>query len=178
MDKDIEDILFTQETITKRVRELGSEISADYAGKSPLLIGVLKGSFIFMADLMREISLPVSVDFLAASSYGDRAVTSGTVDLQKAVSADVTGRDVILVEDILDTGVTLKYLKEYIGTLGPASVKICVFLDKAERRQADVSGDYVGFVCPDKFVVGYGLDYSERYRNLNYIGSLKPSVYS
>jgi len=179
MHKDIGDILFSEETITARVRELGAEIASDYGDKNPLLVGVLKGSFIFMADLLRAIDAPVSVDFLAASSYGDKAFTSGKVDLTKAVPADtVKGRDVILVEDILDTGVTLKYLKEYMGTLGPASVKICVFLDKVTRRQVDVEADYVGFVCPDEFVVGYGLDYSERYRNLKYIGSLKPEVYS
>ena len=178
MINEAERILFSEEQIIKRVKEMGEEISRDYSGRTPLLLGVLKGSFVFLADLMRRIEMPCEVQFIAASSYGNSADTSGTVDIAKTLKFDIKNRDVIIVEDILDTGVTLTALKEYLKALNPNSVKICAFLDKAERRTADISAEYVGFVCPNDFVVGYGLDYAERFRNLPYIASLKPEVYS
>ena len=178
MISEAEKILFSEEQIAEKVRELGAEITRDYAGTRPLLLGVLKGSFVFLADLMRSIILPCDVQFIAASSYGNGSDTSGTVDIAKTLKFDIENRDVIIVEDILDTGVTLTALKEYLNALNPSSVRVCAFLDKAERRLAPISAEYVGFECPNDFVVGYGLDYAERFRNLPYIAILKPEVYS
>lgn len=140
-------------------------------------MGVLKGSFIFMADLMRQVSIPCSVDFMAVSSYGNATKTTGAVKINKDLSQDIEGRDVVVVEDILDSGVTLSYLTKFLLNRGPASVAIATLLDKPARRQADVRAKYAGFEIPDAFVVGYGLDYAEKYRNLPYIGILKPSIY-
>ncbi|NLM84909.1 MAG: hypoxanthine phosphoribosyltransferase [Clostridiales bacterium] len=178
MHRDIEKIFFTEEDIAKRVRELGKQISADYAGKNPVLIGVLKGAFVFMADLLRALDIHCQVEFVACSSYGAGTETSGTVTLTKGLSLDIKGRDVIIVEDILDSGVTINFLKDYLLSLGPASVKVCTFLDKPARRKMPFEADYVGYTCEDAFVVGYGLDYAERYRNLPYIGVLKQEVYA
>ena len=177
MRNDIERILLTEREIQDRVHEMGEEITRDYAGKSPLFVGVLKGCFVFMADLMRSVDLPSSVDFMVVSSYGSGTKTTGAVEIIKDLSQDIEGRDLVIVEDILDTGVTLSYLKRYLQNRKPASIAIATLLDKPERRRADVAADYAGFVVPDAFVVGYGLDYAETYRNLPYIGVLKPAVY-
>ena len=178
MISEAEKILFSEEQITEKIKELGAEITRDYKGKRLLLLGVLKGSFVFLADLMRRISLPCEVQFVAASSYGNGADTSGLVDIDKTLKFDIKDRDVIIVEDILDTGITLTALKKYMEKMSPSSVKVCAFLDKTERRTAKISADYVGFECPNSFVVGYGLDYAERFRNLPYIAILKSEVYS
>ena len=177
MREDMERVLLTEEEIHKRVRELGEEITRDYAGKEPIFVGVLKGCFVFMADLVRCVELPGSVDFMVVSSYGAGVNTSGAVAILKDLSQDIEGRDVVIVEDILDTGVTLHYLTKYLANRKPASLTIATLLDKPDRRRADVKAKYVGFTVPDAFVVGYGLDYAEKYRNLPYIGILKPSVY-
>ena len=178
MKDDLDRILLTEEEIQNRVREMGREISRDYAGKNPLFVGVLKGCFVFMADLMRSVEVPASVDFMVVSSYGKGVKTSGAVAIIKDLSQDIEGRDVVIVEDILDTGITLSYLTRYLQNRRPASLTIATLRDKPDRRRADVDARYVGFTVPDYFVVGYGLDYAEEYRNLPYIGILKPSVYS
>lgn len=177
MEKDIAQILYTREEIYRRVCEIGAQISEDYRDKDPVFIGVLKGCFIFMADLMRCVSVNCSMDFMAVSSY--RGTTStGAVSINKDLSAPIEGRHVILVEDILDSGVTLNYLKSYLQVRKPASIRIATLLDKPARRKADIYADYSCFDVPDAFVVGYGLDYNERYRNLPYIGILKEEIYS
>ncbi len=178
MNNDIEKVYFTEEMIHNRVRALGTELSADYGGKNPLVVGILKGSFIFLSDLVRNMDIPLEIEFIALSSYGRGTKTSGEVKMTKALGDVVDGRHVIIVEDILDTGVTLEYLRSYLALFNPASLKICTFLDKPSRRKAAVKADYVGFECEDAFVVGYGLDYAARYRNLPYIGALKPEIYS
>ena len=177
MSRDIEKILISEEELKSRVSALGQEITAGYAGKSPVFIGVLKGCFIFMADLLRCVELPCELDFMAVSSYGDGTSTTGAVQITKDLHRDIEGRDIILVEDILDSGVTLSYLRSYLQNRHPASVKIATLLDKPARRRADIHADYAGFPVPDEFVVGYGLDFAERYRNLPYIGVLKPEIY-
>ena len=177
MRDDMESILLTEEQIRERVAQLGAEISRDYAGREPLFIGVLKGCFVFMADLMRRVTVPCGMDFMVVSSYGKSTKTTGAVEIIKDLSQDVEGRHLVIVEDILDTGVTLSYLTKYLQNRSPASVTIAALLDKPERRRADVSAKYVGFTVPDAFVVGYGLDYAEKYRNLPYIGILKPEIY-
>lgn len=176
-DKDIERVLFSEEELKQRVRELGAQITADYAGKAPALISVLRGSYIFMADLTRCIDLPCTVDFMSVSSYGKGTKSSGQVQITKDLSDDIEGRDVIVVEDILDSGNTLFYLLQLLQARKPASVRLCTLLDKPDRRVKDVAANYSGFIIPDAFVVGYGLDYAEKYRNLPYIGILKPEVY-
>lgn len=178
MRNDIESIFFTEEELAEKVKELGAKITADYAGKDPLIVGVLKGSFVFMADLMRRIDINCEVEFMAVSSYGSGTTTTGAVKITKDLNHDIEGRHVIIIEDILDSGVTLNYLKQYLAGRKPASISICALLDKPARRIADVKADYVGFNCPDAFIVGYGLDYAEKYRNLPYIGVLKPEIYN
>ena len=178
MTDDLKEILFSDVQIARRVKELGAQISRDYAGKTPLLIGVLKGCFVFFADLARCIDLKCEIRFLVASSYGFSALTSGTVKIGSELDFVITGRDVILIEDILDTGVTLSALRDIIARQEPASLKVCALLDKPSRRQVPFDVDYLGFTCPDEFLVGYGLDYAECYRNLPYIASLKPEIYS
>lgn len=177
MKHDIERVLLTEGQLQERVGQMGEEISRDYAGKNLLLVSVLKGSVVLMADLMRAISVRCKIDFLAVSSYGSSTRTSGNVKLLKDLDHPVDGMDILLVEDILDSGLTLHYIREMLDTRGAASIKICTLLDKPERRKADIHADYVGFTVPDAFVVGYGLDYAEKYRNLPYIGILKPEVY-
>ena len=177
MHPDISEILLTEEQIRARVEAIGAEITRDFAGRAPLFIGVLKGCFIFMADLMRCVDLPCSVDFMAVSSYGSGTSTTGAVNIIKDLAQDIQGKDIILVEDILDSGVTLHYLTEYLSVRKPATITIATLMDKPARRKAPVYADYSCFEIPDAFVVGYGLDYNERYRNLPYIGVLKPSVY-
>ena len=177
VEKDIERVLISQVEIEKNVQKIGAQISADYAGKEPIFVGVLKGCFIFMADLMRHVTVNCSMDFMAVSSY--RGTTStGAVKINKDLNEDIEGRHLILVEDILDSGITLNYLKNYLSVRKPASIKIVTLMDKPARRKADIHADYSCFEVPDAFVVGYGLDYNERYRNLPYIGVLKPEVYS
>ena len=177
MHKDIEKILYTEEELSRRVTELGAQIAADYAGRQPMLISVLRGSYIFMADLTRAIDLDVTVDFMAVSSYGAGTVSSGQVEIKKDLSDSIEGRDLIVVEDILDSGNTLYYLMDVLRARKPASIRICALMDKPERRTKPITADYAGFTIPDAFIVGYGLDYAERYRNLPYVGVLRPSVY-
>ncbi|MBP3623058.1 MAG: hypoxanthine phosphoribosyltransferase [bacterium] len=177
MRRDIERILISEEEIQKKVAEMGKKISQDFRDKDPLFVGVLKGCFIFMADLMRYVDIRCSMDFMAVSSYSGTSST-GAVKINKDLSEDIEGRHVIIVEDILDSGVTLSYLKQYLMVRKPASISIATLMDKPARRKADVYADYSCFEIPDAFVVGYGLDYNERYRNLPYIGVLKPEIYS
>lgn len=177
MRNDIDHVLYDEATIAAKVHELGARITKDYEGKEPFLIGVLKGCFVFMSDLARAIDLNCDIDFMAVSSYGSGTTTTGAVQIKKDLSRDIEGRDVIIIEDILDSGVTLSYLTKYLGNRKPASIKICTLLDKPARRKTDIKADYAGFVCPDEFVVGYGLDFDEKYRNLPFIGVLKPEVY-
>lgn len=177
MEQDMQEILFTEEQLATRIREMAEEINRDYAGKAPLLVGVLRGSFVFMADLVRGINLPITMDFLSASSYGSGTVSSGLLDIRLDITETVAGRDVILIEDILDTGNTLSKLVAELNTRSPASLKLCTLLDKPSRRTRPIEADYVGFRIPDAFVVGFGLDFDQKYRQLPYIGILKPSVY-
>ncbi len=178
MREDILSILLSEEDIKKRVEELGAQISKDYEGKEPIFVGVLKGSFIFMADLMRSVTVQSSVDFMAVSSYGNKSVTTGAVKINKDLSQDIEHRDIIIVEDILDSGITLSYLMQYLQARNPASIRIATLLDKPARRCRDIKADYAGFEVPDAFVVGYGLDYAEKYRALPFIGVLKPEIYT
>lgn len=178
MENDIQEILFTQEQLDRRVSEIAQQINRDYADKDILLVSVLRGSFVFMADLARKITRPCRVDFMSVSSYGKGTASSGQVQITKDLSEDISGMHVIVVEDILDSGNTLSYLLRLLEQRHPASIRLCTLLDKPERRKVEVSVHYSGFTIPDAFVVGYGLDYAELYRNLPYIGILKPEVYS
>lgn len=177
MNEAIKEIILTEEKIKKRVKELADEITKDFPQGDLLLIGVLKGSVIFVSDLMRNMNTNVTMDFMAVSSYGMSSKTSGIVRILKDLDFDIENRDVVIVEDIIDTGTTLKYLYEYLKARNPRNLKICCLLDKPERRNVDIKADYVGFRIPDAFVVGYGLDYAEKFRNLPYIGILKEEVY-
>ena len=176
IDNDILEVLITEEEIRRKVTEIGDQISRDFEGKDPLFVGVLKGCYIFMADLLRSVSIRCSVDFMAVSSYSGTRST-GAVKINKDLNTDIHGRNIILVEDILDSGVTLNYLKNYLLVSKPASISIVTLMDKPSRRKADVYANYSCFEVPDAFVVGYGLDYNERYRNLPYIGVLRPEIY-
>lgn len=176
MKNDIESVLISEEEIREKVAAMGKKISEDYAGKNPVFVGVLKGCFIFMADLMRYVDVNCTMDFMAVSSYSG-TTTTGAVKINKDLNEDIAGRDVIIVEDILDSGVTLSYLKGYLMNRQPASIAIATLMDKPSRRRANVYADYSCFEVPDAFVVGYGLDYNEQYRNLPYIGVLKPEIY-
>lgn len=178
MSDDLSSILLSEEMIQQRVHEIGEEISRDYADKEPIFIGVLKGCFMFMADLVRNVSVPCSIDFMAVSSYGKATTTTGAVKITKDLREDIEGRDVVIVEDILDSGVTLHYLTGFLQNRKPRSIAIATLLDKPARRRAEVYAKYSGFEVPDGFVVGYGLDYAEKYRNLPYIGILKPEIYT
>ena len=178
MEQDMQEILFTPEALAQRVKEIAGEINRDYVGQEIMLVSVLRGSFVFMADLMRSVTIPCSVDFMAVSSYGNQTTTTGAVKINKDLNQDIEGRDIILVEDILDSGVTLHYLADYLSVRRPASITIATLLDKPARRKAPIHATYAGFEVPDAFVVGYGLDYAEKYRNLPFIGVLKPEVYS
>jgi hypoxanthine phosphoribosyltransferase len=176
MSSDISEILIDAETLEARVRELGGEISADYEGKDLLLVGVLKGAVFFIADLMRELALPCEIDFMAITSYGAGTDSSGVVRILKDLDLNIAGRDVLVVEDIIDSGLTLSYLMRTLRARRPASLEICTLLTKPERREIEVPVRYVGFEIPNKFVIGYGLDFAERYRNLPYIGVLHPDL--
>ena len=176
--EDILQVLLSEAEIKAKVAELGALLTRDYAGKAPFFLGVLKGCYVFMADLVRCVDLHCTMDFMAVSSYGGGTSSTGAVRITKDLSRDIEGKDVIIVEDILDSGVTLSYLKAYLANRKPASIRIVTLLDKPARRKADIQADYCGFTVPDEFVVGYGLDYAEDYRNLPYIGILKPEIYS
>ena len=178
LQTDVAHVLLTEEQIRVRVAELGRQITADQAGRRLTLVSVLKGSLPFMADLMREIDLPLRIDLMEVSSYGGTSTEStGLVRILKDLSASIAGEDVLLVEDIIDTGLTLNYLLRYLRGKGPASLRICTLLDKPARRLVEIPVDYTGFTIPDQFVVGYGLDYGELYRNLRFVGVLRPEVY-
>lgn len=179
MHPDVEKVLFSEEDIADMVKRLGTQISEDYKGKDLVLIAVLRGAVVFMGDLMRAIDTDLAIDFMAVSSYGNGTKSSGTVRIIKDLDIDIKDRDVLIVEDILDSGLTLKYLMANLASRGPASLEVCTFLWKdVEGKQAAIDPKYVGTHCPDEFVVGYGLDYAERYRNLPYVGILKPEVYA
>lgn len=179
MENDIERVLLTQDKLKKIVEDLGERISKDYEGKQLILVSVLKGSVVFMGDLMRAITIPCYIDFMSVSSYGNETKSTGVVKIIKDLDTNVIdGSNLLIVEDILDSGRTLSYLKDILARRNPESIKICTLLDKPDRRVVDLKADYVGAVIPDAFVVGYGLDYAEKYRNLPFVGVLKPSVYS
>ena len=169
------EVMIGEEELRKRIKELGQKITEDYEGKDLMLVGVLKGAIMFMADLSREIKLPLSMDFMAVSSYGASTKSSGIVRILKDLDVSIEGKNILIVEDIIDSGLTLSYLKKVLEDRNPQSIKICTLLDKPTRRVADVRVDYVGFEIEDRFVVGYGLDYAEKYRNLPFIGILKDS---
>lgn len=177
MEKDILKVLITEEDLQKRIAQLGEAIYERFQGKRPLFLGVLKGSFVFMADLVRACQLKSDVEFIAVSSYENATVSSGRVKINHDLQQDITGRDLIIVEDILDSGNTLYYLLEVLRARKPASIRLCTLMDKPERRTKPITADYAGFTIPDAFIVGYGLDFNERYRNLPYVGVLKESVY-
>ena len=174
---DLSRVLVSREEIAEAVSALGRKITEDYQGKELLLVGILKGSVVFFSDLIRSIDLPLKTEFMAVSSYGAATKTSGVVNLVKDLTADITGMHVLIVEDIVDSGMTLSYLKKYLSTRGAASIRIATLLDKPERRRVDLKADYFCFTIPDEFVVGYGLDYAEKYRNLPDIGVLDPRIY-
>lgn len=177
MTDDLEKILLTEVQLADQVKKMGAAITADYAGKEILMIGVLRGAFIFMADLVRAINLPVAVDFMALSSYGAAASSSGIVRILKDLEENIESKHVLIVEDIIDSGLTIKYLIENLSSRKPASIKICTLMSKPDRRKVEVPIAYNGFTIPDYFVVGYGLDYAEKYRNLPFIGVLKSEIY-
>ena len=175
---DIESVMISEEQINERVRELGAEISADYQGQTVLLVAVLRGAAIFLADLSRAMTVPVELDFMAVSSYGSSTKSSGVVRILKDLDEQIEGRNVLVVEDILDTGLTLKYLLKNLASRKPRSLEVVALLSKEGKQRVPISCKYVGFDVPDEFVVGYGLDYAERYRNLPYVGVLKPEIYA
>jgi len=178
MEQDILRVLITEEELKTRVGEMGAELYERFQGRTPLFIGVLKGSFIFMADLVRAAQLRCDVEFMALSSYQNGTISSGRVQINHDLQQDITGREIVIVEDILDSGNTLAFLKDYLMTKGAKSVTIVTLLDKPTRRTKAVTADLAGFTVPDEFVVGYGLDFAQRYRNIPYIGVLKPEVYA
>jgi hypoxanthine phosphoribosyltransferase len=178
MHDDVSEVLISHQQIRERTEELGRQVTEDYRGKNPLLICILKGGLMFLADLMREIDLPLEIDFIAVSSYGDSTESSGVVRILMDLERNIQGRHVLIVEDIIDTGRTLSYIIGNLRTRGPASIKVCTLLDKPARRELEIPIDYVGFTIPDRFVIGYGLDYGEIYRNLPFVGILKPELYS
>ena len=177
MRNDISEVLYSEEEIGAKVRELGAQLSADFEGRNPLVICILKGAFIFMSDLVKTITVPVEIDFMAVSSYGASTKSSGVVKIIKDLDVTAQGRDVLIVEDIIDSGLTLSYLIDVLEHRGAASVTVVTLFDKPARRTVDLQPHYKGFTLPDEFVVGYVLDYAEKYRNLPYIGILKPHVY-
>ena len=177
MNNDIKEVLYSEEDLKSKIQEIGKIITEDYEGRELVLIGILKGSVMFMSDLMKEIKIPCCMDFMAVSSYGSSTKSSGVVRILKDLDFQIEGKDILIVEDIIDTGVTLKYLVEYLSARKPNSLEICCLLNKQERRKVNISAKYLGFEVPDFFLVGYGLDYAEKYRNLPYIGILKEEVY-
>lgn len=177
MKDDVEKIILSESEIGKKISEMGAQISKDYSGKDLMLVGVLKGSVIFMAELLKNITIPCTMDFMAVSSYGNSTTTSGVVRILKDLDFEIEGRHVLIVEDIIDSGITLRYLMEYLKGRKPASIEIACLLNKQERRKVEISAKYIGFDVPDYFLVGYGLDYAEKYRNLPYVGVLKEKIY-
>lgn len=178
MKEDVLRVLLSEDEIREKVRELGDKITADYKNSNLMLVTVLKGAVVFLADLMRQIDVPAEIDFMVVSSYGSGVKSSGVVKIVKDLDVPLAGKDILIVEDILDSGLTLSYIKELLESRGPRSIRIATLLDKPSRRKVDLQADYIGFSVPDEFVIGYGLDYDEKYRNLPYIGILKPEVYS
>lgn len=178
MHNDISHILYTKEQIQEKVKELGEQLARDYAGRNPLVICVLKGAFVFISDLVRHMDIPLELDFMAISSYGASTKSSGVVKIVKDLDVSVEGRDVLIVEDIIDSGLTLSYLIDVLERRNALSVAVVTLFDKPARRTVDLKPDYTGFTLPDAFVVGYGLDYAERYRNLPYLGILKEEIYT
>ena len=178
MTDDLKSVLYTEEQIAARVAELGAELTRDYEGKNPLVVGILKGASVFTTDIIRKIETPMQIDFMVVSSYGAGTKTSGTVQIRKDLDTDVRGRHVIICEDIIDSGVTMRNLFAMLETRKPASLRLCALLSKPARREVNVKIDYCGWEVPDEFLVGYGLDYAEHYRNLPFIGILKPEIYS
>ena len=178
MDKDVEKILYDEKSLEKKAAELAELINNDYKGKKLVVVGILKGCIVFLADLFRRIKVDCELDFMAASSCGSSTESSGELIIKKDLSADIRNKDVLIVEDILDTGNTLYRLKDYIRSKNPASVKLCVLFDKPDRRKRNIRADYCGYTIDDLFIVGYGLDYDEKYRNLPYVGVLKPEIYN
>jgi len=177
MINDIKEVLLNEEVIKEKIKALGAQITEDYKGKDLILLGILKGSVMFMSDLMKEINLPCKMDFMAVSSYGDATQSSGIVKIIKDLDFEIKDKHIIIIEDIIDTGITLKYLMKYLSARNPSSLEIVCLLNKPERRKEQLDVKYLGFDVPDHFLVGYGLDYAETYRNLPYIGILKESVY-
>jgi len=177
MKQDIKEILFSEEVLTKRIKEIADEISADYKGKELVVVGILKGSVIFAAELIKNISIPCEIDFMAVSSYGNSTETSGVVRILKDLDSNIEGKDILIVEDIVDTGVTLAYLLKYLKARKANSIEIVALLNKQARRISDLEVKYIGFEVPDGFIVGYGIDYAEKYRNLPFIGILKAEIY-
>lgn len=177
LERDIEQVLLSEECIRQRVRQLAEQIAGEYADKEPVMVGVLNGAAVFYTDLMLEMDLPLEMHFIRVSSYGSGTRSSGKVRMVYDLETDVSGKDVLIVEDIIDSGNTLYALKELLGGRGARSVRCCCLLDKWERREAPIQADYVGFAVPDQFLVGYGLDYAGKYRNLKYVGTLKPEIY-
>jgi hypoxanthine phosphoribosyltransferase len=178
LETDVEEVLLSESQILRRVYELGKQISADYSDLDPLLLCVLKGGYVFLADLTRSLSIKHDVDFMAISSYGDGVESTGVVRILKDLDRDISGRHVLIVEDIIDTGRTLSYIMQNLRVRQPASLRVCALLDKPSRRELDLQIDYTGFEIPDRFVIGYGLDYAGHYRNLRFVGVLKPEVYT
>ena len=178
MKEDVLRVLLSEDEIREKVRELGGKITADYKNSNLMLVTVLKGAVVFLADLMRQIDVPAEIDFMVVSSYGSGVKSSGVVKIVKDLDVPLAGKDILIVEDILDSGLTLSYIKELLESRGPRSIRIATLLDKPSRRKVDLQADYIGFSVPDEFVIGYGLDYDEKYRKLPYIGILKPEVYS
>lgn len=178
MQNDVQEVLYSEQQIQDKVKEMGEAISRDFEGRNPLVICVLKGAFIFMADLVKQITVPLEIDFMAVSSYGASTKSSGVVKIIKDLDISVEGRHILIVEDIIDSGLTLSYLIDVLERRNALSITIAALFDKPARRTAELDADYKGFVIPDAFVVGYGLDYGEKYRNLPYVGVLKPEVYS
>ncbi|NIK80100.1 hypoxanthine phosphoribosyltransferase [Paenibacillus castaneae] len=177
MQNDIQEVLHDAQQIGEKVKELGATLSKDFSGRNPLVICVLKGAFIFMADLVKEITVPLEIDFMAVSSYGQSTKSSGVVKIIKDLDVSVEGRDVLIVEDIIDSGLTLSYLIDVLERRNSKSVTVVTLFDKPARRTVELEADYTGFTLPDEFVVGYGLDYAEKYRNLPFVGVLKPKIY-
>ncbi|HCW72930.1 MAG TPA: hypoxanthine phosphoribosyltransferase [Clostridiaceae bacterium] len=174
---DVKEILISREELAEKCRELGAKISEDFRGKELVLVGILKGSVVFMTDLMKEITIPCSIEFMEVSSYGTGATSSGVVKINKDLDMDITGKHILIIEDIIDTGLTLSYLVEYLKTRKAEGIDIVCLLDKKERRTKDIPVTYVGYEVPDEFIIGYGIDYAEKYRNLPYVASLKDEVY-
>jgi hypoxanthine phosphoribosyltransferase len=177
MNNDIKEVLYNEDQLRDKIRQMGAKISNDYSGKELVLIGVLKGSVVFMADLIRQITIPCKMDFMAVSSYGSSTETSGVVKILKDLDYDIQGKDVLIVEDIIDSGVTLKYLMKYLSARKPSSIEIICMLNKPDRRKVDIDVKYLGYNVPDYFLVGFGLDFAQKYRNLPYVGILKEEIY-